>query len=300
MRDGTVITRRQALASGVTPAELRGPRFQRLLHGVYLVGTSTPTLIHRIDAALLCAPDSAVLARHTAAAIWGVIAPHSSDIQLNVPENTRLRVQGIRAECRLKMSWVSRFGYRLSPIDQVFCEMAAHLELVDLVVLGDSIVKRGLATVEQLRIAAAAMTGRGSLRARRAAVLVRPDVESPMETRLRLLLVLAGLPEPTVQFVVARGNGKHYRLDLAYPEHKVAIEYDGRQHIESSLQHHSDVRRDEWLTADGWLRITAFAPDLREHPADILKFSVDALRKRGLRVSVTSTEWQKHFSGWAF
>jgi hypothetical protein len=52
-----------------------------------------------------------------------------------------------------------------------------------------------------------------------------------METRVRLLIVLAGLPEPKVNMIVRITNGKwRWRFDLCYPEYKLIIEYDGRRH----------------------------------------------------------------------
>jgi uncharacterized protein YgbK (DUF1537 family) len=77
-----------------------------------------------------------------------------------------------------------------------FLDVATRHELVDAVIIGDALVRRELATREQLGRAAAQVRGRPGLRASRAAAWVRPRVDSPMETRLRLLIVLAGLPEP--------------------------------------------------------------------------------------------------------
>src|SRR5690606_39703155 len=73
-------------------------------------------------------------------------------------------------------------------------------------------------------------TRRSSAR-RRAAALVRPRVASPPETRLRLLVVLGGLPEPATGYEV-RVAGRTRYLDLAYPDWRVAVEYDGRHHVE--------------------------------------------------------------------
>ncbi|MHA6619390.1 hypothetical protein [Pseudonocardia sp. DLS-67] len=60
--------------------------------------------------------------------------------------------------------------------------------------------------------------------------------ESPMETRIRMALLAGGLPPPGVQFeVVAAGRVR--RLDLAYPEVKLAIEYDGADHRTQGRAH---------------------------------------------------------------
>ena len=74
-----------------------------------------------------------------------------------------------------------------------------------------------------------------------------------METRLRLLVVLAGLPEPVVNHVLRDENGGWtYRFDLSWPQVKLALEYDGRQHAEDSRQWVRDVRRrGTWTGAGG-------------------------------------------------
>jgi hypothetical protein len=56
--------------------------------------------------------------------------------------------------------------------------------------------------------------------------------ESVLETRLRLNLVLGGLPVPDVQYRVHDDYGFVLaRVDLAYPSARLAIEYDGDTHF---------------------------------------------------------------------
>ena len=69
------------------------------------------------------------------------------------------------------------------------------MNLVDLVVLGDAMLKARLTTVSALIEAIEAWHGSGTRLGLRAAKLMREGVDSPMETRVRLLIVLAGLPD---------------------------------------------------------------------------------------------------------
>lgn len=134
----------------------------------------------------------------------------------------------------------------LTTAEDTFVDLAAELHLVDLVVLGDSLVKAGRTTPAALVAAAAAVTGRRSAGARRAAGLVRSGVDSPMESRLRMLVVLAGLPEPVVNHIEYDDLGRWVRpFDLSYPKARLAIEYDGRQHAQSQVQWERDVDRRE-------------------------------------------------------
>lgn len=96
---------------------------------------------------------------------------------------------------------------------------------------------------------------RGSARLDRVVALADPRAESPHETRLRLLLVLSGLPVPQVRFPLYDGRSRPWaRFDLAYPDALLAIEYDGAQHDDPL-----DRIRDTRTAALRWqtLRITA-------------------------------------------
>ena len=64
-------TLQRGLDAGLTERVLRGPAYRRLLHGVYAPVGVTPTKMVRARAALLLSPAGALVARHTAAALWG-------------------------------------------------------------------------------------------------------------------------------------------------------------------------------------------------------------------------------------
>jgi len=87
--------------------------------------------------------------------------------------------------------------------------------------------------------------------------LVDPRAESPMESRIRVALVLGGLPPEVQRPVIARGC--RYRLDLAYPRQRVAVEYDGADH-RGQRRARLDLVREAALTAAGW-RVLRFAAD---------------------------------------
>jgi hypothetical protein len=79
-----------------------------------------------------------------------------------------------------------------------------------------------------------------------------PRAESPPETRLRLTLVAAGLPFPHVQYEIRDEYGFVLaRADLAYPEAKPAIAYDGAPHF-TRRRREADLQRDTTLAGYGW------------------------------------------------
>jgi hypothetical protein len=291
------LTYREALAAGITPGRLRGPGYRRLFTNVYVDARAEVDLALRVRAALRLAPEGAVTSRHTAATLIGAVAPSSAEVHLTLPSG-RLRVAGIDARRGALTSKARMRGIPVTSAEDTFTGLAEDLGLVDLVVLGDSLAKAGRTTPQRLRRAAAAAGGRRVATLRRAAALVREGVDSPMESRLRMLLVLAGLPEPVVNHIEYREDGSwERRFDLAYPEHRLAVEYDGRQHAESQQQWEHDVDRREGLDTDGWRLVVVLAKGIYKEPERTLERVTAALREVGVRRGVTSDEWRLHFPG---
>jgi hypothetical protein len=106
--------------------------------------------------------------------------------------------------------------------------------------------------------------GRGIGRLRKVTELTEPAAESPMETRLRLLLVLAGLPRPHVQVSLHDRQGRFLgRPDLYYPDQRLGLEYDGGSHRKSLAE---DDRRQNRLQSAGIRLLRFTAPDVYSSP----------------------------------
>ena len=104
----------------------------------------------------------------------------------------------------------------------------------------------------------------GSGTIRQALPRARERVESPKETETRLLLVDSGLPEPVIQHEVWAGGELLGRTDLAYPEWKIAIEYEGDGHRTDKDQWRKDIQRQRHLEGEGWLVIRLTQADLKD------------------------------------
>jgi hypothetical protein len=112
-------------------------------------------------------------------------------------------------------------------------DCARWLNVVEGVVVADHFAHLGTVTPEQLKVYAAAHRGlRGVRRVDEVLELVEPLTESPMETRVRLLIVFAGLPRPEAQLVVLDGRRFVGRADLGYASVRFIVEYDGALHWE--------------------------------------------------------------------
>lgn len=270
--------RAKGLAAGLTKHQLDGPGFHTLFRSVRLAKRVTVDARIRAQAALALVPGG-VASHHTAAALWGGIVPHTVRTHVTVAE-AKDRRRRTNLVCHVRTVEAQQVkGVLATTPEQTFCDLADELDLVDLVVLGDSLVHGRATSLEALVDFVAT---RHSARAREAAALVRAGVESPMESRVRLMLVFAGLPEPAINLEVTLGpNGVRYRLDLAWPDLRLAVEYDGRQHAESPTQWGHDVTRREHLDGAGWRVLVIRAQDVFATPWATVTRIIEAMSARG-------------------
>ncbi|MDM7990608.1 DUF559 domain-containing protein [Arthrobacter sp. zg-Y877] len=104
--------------------------------------------------------------------------------------------------------------------------------------------------------------------ARAAVELLRPGVDSPPESRLRLLIHNAGLPEPEVNQWIAGPDGRAIsRPDLQYRRLRIALEYEGEHHLLDPAQWHRDIERDDRLRQVGWVVLRFTKKHLRQENA---------------------------------
>lgn len=254
-----------------------------------------------VEAVLLVEPQGSFASHASAARFHGIPLPTIPDEHVTVrSSNDRRRRKGLRCHVARGGERVVRTPHGLvSSPAQCFVELAELLGLVDLVIAGDWLVRQGKATIAGLLERASAATGPGAGLARRAAAYVRERVDSPMETRLRMLVVLAGLPEPKVNITVDVDGMPVRRYDLCWPDVQVIVEYDGRHHIERIEQWEADLERREAIDDDDWRILVVVAKGVFEHPDRTLERIHRLLRKRRL-VGVPTRlrdDWRPHFPG---
>jgi hypothetical protein len=289
-----------AVEAGISPSSLRGRNFRRMFRGVYVHVTLPVTPLVRVRAALLIHPPLAFASHVSAAVVYGVPVSQLPDVHISVfAEKDRRRRPGIRnhvASAGTPVTVVA--GDRVSTPEQMFVELAAILHLVDLVVVGDDLVRQKRTTPELLQKYCAESRRADAAAARRAAGYVRSGVDSPMETRLRMLIVLAGLPEPTVNFTIYWADGRvRYRFDLSYPELKLIVEYDGRQHRDDLDQWDRDIERKDWFDHNGWMHVPVFSRGIFRRPDETLARVLAALKSRGCTSlpRVLADDWRAYF-----
>jgi Protein of unknown function (DUF559) len=133
----------------------------------------------------------------------------------------------------------------VTSMQRTFRDLEQRLPPVEILVLADAALRLGFG---------------------RYAELAEP-AESPMETRLRWLLIRAGLPAPVVQKDLRDHEG-HFvgRADLYYPESRLAIEYEGANHRDRLT---ADNRRQNLLINAGFHLLRFTAADLSQRPGAI-------------------------------
>ena len=123
---------------------------------------------------------------------------------------------------------------------------------------------------------------------------LHPKVIDMSLDRLRVLLVLAGLPEPVVDLRLRDEDGHVVRrLDLAYEAERIAIELDGRHHIERQDRWVADIDRREELEAQGWLFVVLTSAGVHGDAARTVDRVAAALARRGRTVR-TRGDWRQH------
>jgi hypothetical protein len=210
----------------------------------------------RTRAAALMIPPYAVITGISAAWLWGArLASPEDPVDVLLPPGPRYGpVTGLRTRTSpLAPEEVDVLaGIRVTTPLRTAWELAMRLDPVEAVVYCDALSALGRFGVAELRDYLGSRAGRYGCRlAKRVFSLVDDRAESPQESRLRVHLIRAGLPPPVPQYEVHRGGTLVARVDLAWPECRFAVEYDGVWHANAKQLVH-DRRRLNHLQAAGW------------------------------------------------
>ncbi|MGS2613104.1 hypothetical protein ACVCAH_01005 [Micromonospora sp. LZ34] len=191
----------------------------------------------------------------------------------------RLGTPGAKVVIRPAVA-VSATPPRTNPT-QAAWETAVWLDPVRAVGIVDGLLARGLTTCAAIADIADRNAERpGGRRARWVFGLADPGAQSPPESHLRVRLVLAGLPRPVAQHPVRLPAGLVLHPDLAWPEYRVAAEYDGHWHADAE-QLHADRRRLNQLVGAGWLVVHVTSRRLHHDFPAVLREVRSALAARG-------------------
>ncbi|HTN55323.1 MAG TPA: hypothetical protein VLZ82_04005 [Microbacterium sp.] len=290
-RLGEAFTTRAAAAAGVGRSRRDARDLARPFHGTR--ARSAPSTFEEfIDSYKTIMLPAQMFVGRTAMRLWGLPHPEpwntSEPLHVCVmPDAAPPRGAGVKGR-RLAPHRVQRLIFRGAPVvDPIAAVLtsAPDLTLVQTVTAFDALLAsadnypgihaaRPMATREEVQRRIdewGRFTGCATIRT--ALRLAREGVESPKESETRLLIMAGGLPEPVVQWEVFDGMRLVARVDLAYPELKIAIEYDGDGHRTDKEQWRSDIRRQRELERMGWIVIHLTQADLEDPAAFLMHLS---------------------------
>lgn len=160
-------------------------------------------------------------------------------------------------------------GLPVTTIERTWCDLAAGgMDLAPLVAAGDFAIwrRRPRATRGSLQTALARYRGRrGTRTLRRALQLISERSDSAPESELRVSIIEAGLPVPSVNIPVTDAMGRFVaQPDLSWPRWRLALDYEGDHHRIERKQWHKDLERFGRLQEAGWAALRATAADYRD------------------------------------
>ena len=225
-------TLNEARAAGLSRKVLRGKSWRRIGPSLYCwVGLKQDPL-QLLQAWHRRLPD-AVFTGLSAAWLHRLDVDPSHPVEVSVPPASGIRSRpGLVVHRRSISDVVTVRELSATTLAHTFAELRRQLQPVEVLILADAALRLGLGRFDDLA----------------------EPAESPMETRLRWLLIQAGLPRPEVQANLSFG-----RADLFYRAAQLVIEYDGGNHRDRLVD---DDRRQNALVEAGYKLLRYTAPDV--------------------------------------
>jgi very-short-patch-repair endonuclease len=265
-------TIQEAQRAGLNRWHLEGANWTRIGPSTYLWTDLRDDPMHRLEAARRRLPPSAAFSGLTAAWLHGFDVTPCDPIEATVPEEAGVSARAgiaLRRSALREGDVVHLRNMPVTSIVRTVAEICSRLTLVEAVVIADDALHNRRVQIDQLASWASSNAGRrGIQNLRRVLSQVEPASESPMETRLRMVLVLRGLPRPKAQVPIHDRWGRFVgRPDLYYERHRLGIEYDGGVHRDALAE---DNRRQNRLLNAGVRLLRFTAGDVLGNPDSVV------------------------------
>ena len=272
----------QARDAGLPASRLRRSDLVHPTRGVH-APVPPQGLLDRAHAFAVGMPEERAFSHLTAAVLLGLPLPTALEtaaisgplhVMSSTPEGQARRTgccghRGLESRATTVVD-----GIRVVALADTWCDLAElgrrRITSDDLVVAGDAAVnllpaRDGVPVTWPLRGALEArVRPRGKVMAAEALLRVRAGVRSPMESRARLVVVHAGLPEPEVNAPVTDRAGEWLAEgDLVWQDQRVVGEYQGEVHADRQRRSLDAARRDV-LEDEGWTVVELWAESLHQ------------------------------------
>ncbi|MEU8305431.1 hypothetical protein AB0C84_17905 [Actinomadura sp. NPDC048955] len=279
--DGFTLTWKRTGADSIIPI---GP-------DAYLVPVKGAGLAARAAALSSLLPQEVVIARRTAAWIWGldVLPPGVNELDWDVeliasrtsetppapspitPDSVELPPEHVVRESDVRLTCPARTAL----------DCARWLPRYEAVAALDQFLRRDVDVGELTAMARTLRGYRGNNRLRQILRLGDRGAASPGESWVRVAVVDTGFPLPETQIPVQGPQGHSLYIDLGYREFRVGLEYDGERHHTGREARNHDARRRDWLAKEmGW-DVIPVTKNFLTRPAPYLGALLTALLQRG-------------------
>ena len=241
---------------------IAGGTLQRIRRGAYIYNHNADQLNpdDRLRVRCIAAHTvgfQGVFSHESAAVLWGL------DL-LTVPQ---MLDAYSRSHCATDRERIHRHKTAISPdevtrlpgtsimvttVARALQDCARSMPFREAVVLADSIMRRGLMDPREVTEILLKLTGYGGSVGPLLAQAVDASSESAGESLTRCLLMEHRLPLPVTQYPISC-EGRNYRVDFAWPEARVILEFDGEQkYVDHPGRDRYEAARDRALTRAGW------------------------------------------------
>lgn len=260
-------------------AEVKIGSLERIWQGIYCRGE--PDDLLRLKGLDLSCGTKVAACLGTAAAMHGFDTEEPRDLHVLDPPGCHLRsADGLVVHRRDGAPLVLVDGRRATSPAWTAVEVARLLRRPRALATLDAALRSGTCSRPDLWRAAIEQAGRrGIVAVRNLIPLADPRAESPMESEARLAMIDGGLPTPELQYEIVDGNGQLRRLDFAWPDQRVAVEYDGEDWHSGAEAMRRDRRRQAALLDIDWVALAIIFEDVRYRPWEFVA-RIDAQLRR--------------------
>ncbi|HWF28578.1 MAG TPA: hypothetical protein VG327_09400 [Mycobacterium sp.] len=271
---GGVVTSAQALKHLTRrglEAELNYGVLQKVWYGVYGRGELTTAL--RLRGLDLAAGTKVAVCLDTAAEVYGFDTELDAALHVLNPGGRQLRpTRGLVVHRREGAPLTMVAGRPVTTPAWTAIEVARGLRRPRALATLDAALRSGTCSRADLTRMLRPQSGRrGIVAARELLPLASALAESPMESEARLVMIDGGLPPPILQYEVVDLDGCVWRLDFAWPDLRVAAEYDGVDWHSGPEAFFRDRRRGGALQDLGWVVVPIVAADVRYRPVELVR-----------------------------
>ena len=260
---------------------LRNGGLVKVSPGIYSLGA--PDMFTRLRGLDLRCGEQVALCLGTAATLFGFDTEGVVDLHVLNPDGHLLRDQaGLKVHRRDGAPLTQYRGRLMTTPAWTAVEVARSLRRHRALATLDAALRSGTCDRDGLLAAANAQAGRrGIVTVRGLIPLARPEAESPMESEARLVMLDGGLPEPALQYEIVDRDGRVWRLDFAWPDCRVAVEFDGFDWHSSPEALRRDRQKRAALEEIDWRLLSIVGDDVRRHP-DVMVRRINAQLMRSV------------------